>query len=134
MQPQRRGLRPKQEVTVLEARALEAVQDSSRGVVDTAAARSVAGGVWTDDYLKKLDVLGLGHLVTRTSCNELFRFGDGVAVKCSEIICAPAVIANQPMMVSWRHLPGLKLSLLLGRDFLIEHGWGRRRQADEVGN
>ena len=54
------------EVVVLEARTLEVVQDHSKGVVDTAAARSVAGGPWTSAYFAKLDALGLSHLTSRT--------------------------------------------------------------------
>ena len=77
------------EVVVLEARSLEMVQDHSKGVVDTAVARSVTGGPWTSAYLARLDTLDLSHLVSKTVCGELLCVGDGVAVKCSVIICAP---------------------------------------------
>ena len=102
--------------------SINIVGDLAQGVVDTAAARSVAGGAWTTHYLQQLDRLGLTSQVSKQAVDERFRFGDGQSVECYELITAPAVVANTALMISWRHLPGLNLSLLLGRDFLIENG------------
>ena len=66
--------------------------DLGRAVVDTAAAASVAGGAWTDDYVARCKALGLGEYIKEEPVIEKFRFGDGATVAATRKITAPAVV------------------------------------------
>ena len=93
--------------------------DLGRAVIDTAAAASVAGGEWTNHYLKQLRDLGLGDYVKEEDASEQFRFGDGATVLATRRITAPAVIACKPIKITWFVVENVALPLLLGRDFVI---------------
>ena len=97
-----------------------AAGDLGRAVVDTAAAASVAGGEWTDDYFKQLRTLGLGDFIKEEIATEQFRFGDGATTKAGRKITAPAVIAGQALMVTSFVVESVALPLLLGRDFVTK--------------
>ena len=93
--------------------------DFGRAVVDAAAAASVAGGEWTNNYFKQLHDLGLGDLIKEETAVEQFRFGDGATVRAGRQITAPAVIACQPLTI-WRFVvESVALPFSLGRDFAV---------------
>ena len=94
--------------------------DAGRGIVDTAAGCSVAGGPWTKAFLKELEAAGLTAKVVRQPSQERFRFGDGKVVSTDYHVTAPVVIAHTPMTISWHVVENLRLPLLLGRDFVLE--------------
>ena len=75
--------------------------DFGRAVIDTAAAASVAGGEWTNDYFKQLPDLSLGDFIKEENASEQFRFGDGATVLAARRITAPAVIACKPLKITW---------------------------------
>ena len=91
--------------------------DSGKGIVDTAWARTVAGGEWFEDYRRLLRLSGLETEIRPVTANETFRFGDGRRVPCDTAYEIPVVIANTPMKVEVCVIPNSPLSLLLGRDF-----------------
>jgi len=97
-------------------------EDLRRGVVDTAAAGSISGGAWAADYLEYVRSLGLGDLVREEPTSERFRFGDGVVHASAKLVTAPAVICGTPLLLKWHVIEEISLSLLLGRDFALEHG------------
>ena len=88
-------------------------------MIDTAAAASVAGGEWTNDYLKQLRDLGPGDFIKEENASEQFRFGDGATVLAARRITALAVIACKPLKITWFVVENVALPLLLGRDFVI---------------
>ena len=56
--------------------------DSGKGIVDTACARTVAGGEWFEDYKRLLRLSDLETEIRPFTVNETFRFGDGRRVPC----------------------------------------------------
>lgn len=76
----------------------------------------------TADYLRRVRSVGWGGLISQSPSREKFRFVHGRVVPAAETITAPAVIAKQPMMITWHSVDGLNLPLLLGRDFVTQRG------------
>ena len=109
------------DVLVTDSR-MSTLRDSCCGVVDTACGMSVCGFNWWNDYLSRLKVLCLDHLVKTADCYERFKFGNGGILTSEQLVTAPVVIAGVPLLISFCLVDSDGLSLLLGRDFLEETG------------
>ena len=107
---------------VLAAASINKDLDYNVAVQDTACRFSVAGRIWYEAYLKKLDGLGLRGEAKERPEHESYRFGNGGTLLSSIRATVPAVLGNTPMLISFSVVDSPSLGLLLGRDFLTPAG------------
>ena len=91
-------------------------REGARGLIDTAARYTAAGRAWDRAYRQICADRGIGHLINVMPESEVYRFGNGGLLTCTERVTVPVVLADHPPLLFYSVVESTALSLLIGRD------------------